>query len=150
MSLALCAMPRRLLVRGLIAAVLGPLVLFVATCPAAENKEKTAAQDDHGRQTVKVIIDYGDGVQKHFVLPWTKETTVFTALESAARHPRGIKLTHQGKVETVLVTSIDDLKNEGRGRNWLYEVNGKLGDRSSAVMPLKASDSVLWRFGKYQ
>ena len=109
-------------------------------------KEPEASQE-----TVKLIVDYGDGVQKVFAaIPWTKETTVFSALESASKHPRGIKFTHQGKGETVLVTAIDEQKNEGRGKNWLYETNGKLGDRSCAVMPLKAGDSVLWRFGKYQ
>ena len=109
-------------------------------------KEPEAAKD-----TVKLVIDYGDGVQKVFAsIPWTKETTVMDALETASKHPRGIKFTHQGKGETALVTAIDELKNEGRGKNWLYEVNGKLGDRSCAIMPLKAGDSVLWRFGKYQ
>jgi hypothetical protein len=108
-------------------------------------------EQEGAKETVKLAIDYGDGVQKQFAaLPWTKETTVLTALEAAAKHPRGIKFTHQGKGETVLVTAIDDLKNEGRGRNWLFEVNGKLGDRSCAVTPLQAGDSVLWRFGKYQ
>lgn len=122
------------------------IVALAASAVAEPPKEPEGA-----KETVKLVIDYGDGVQKVFPsVPWTKETTVFAALEAAARHPRGIKFVHQGKGETVLVTAIDDLKNEGRGRNWLYEVNGKLGDRSCAVMPLKAGDSVLWRFGKYQ
>ncbi|MFN0021231.1 MAG: DUF4430 domain-containing protein [Pirellulaceae bacterium] len=109
-------------------------------------KEQEAA-----KETIKLAVDFGDGVQKQFTaLPWTKEMTVLAALEAAAKHPRGIKITHQGKGETLLVTAIDELKNEGRGRNWLYEINGKLGDRSCAVMPIKGGDSVLWRFGKYQ
>ena len=121
--------------------------IALATSAIAEPPKESEA----AKETVKLVIDYGDGVQKVFAsVPWTKETTVFAALEAAAKHPRGIKFVHQGKGETVLVTAIDDLKNEGRGRNWLYEVNGKLGDRSCAVMPLKAGDSVLWRFGKYQ
>ena len=121
-------------------------VLGGGNARAEPPKEPKAAE-----QTIKLAIDYGDGVQKQFAtLPWTKDMTVLAALEAAAKHPRGIKFTHQGKGETLLVTAIDDLKNEGKGRNWLYEVNGKLGDRSCAVMPLKAGDSVLWRFGKYQ
>jgi uncharacterized protein DUF4430 len=122
-------------------------IIALATSAIAEPPK----EPEGAKETVKLVIDYGDGAQKVFTsVPWTKETTVFTVLEAAARHPRGIKFVHQGKGETVLVTAIDDLKNEGRGRNWLYEVNGKLGDRSCAVMPLKAGDSVLWRFGKYQ
>ena len=121
-------------------------------CTAGDEQAKPAPKtEEPAQELVKVVVDYGDGVQKHFTsIPWKEEMTVFTALEAAGKHSRGVKITHQGKGETVLVTAIDDLKNEGRGRNWLYEVNGKLGDRSSAVMPLKAGDSVLWRFRKYE
>ena len=128
------------------------VIAFLAAIALANSAIAEPAKEPEGtKETVKLVIDFGDGVQKVFnSVPWTKETTVLTALEAASKHPRGIKFVHQGKGETVLVTAIDDLKNEGRGRNWLYEVNGKLGDRSCAVMPLKAGDSVLWRFGKYQ
>lgn len=99
--------------------------------------------------TVKLTIDYGDGVQKVFVaLPWKDGQTVFSALEAAAKHPRGIKIVHQGSGERLLVTAIDELKNQGRGSNWLYEVNGKLGDKSAGVYELSAGDAILWRFGK--
>ncbi|MGI8978100.1 MAG: DUF4430 domain-containing protein [Pirellulaceae bacterium] len=138
--------PSRLVVPFLAAALAYSGVFPARTAVADPAQEPVPAKD-----TVKLVIDYGDGVQKQFaVLPWTKEMTVLAALEAAAKHPRGIKFTHQGQGETVLVTAIDDQKNEGRGRNWLYEVNGKLGDRSCAVMSLKSGDSVLWRFGKYQ
>lgn len=135
------------------------LIILAAAAWAQAPVSKAADEDakpapkasEPASETVKVVIDYGDGSQKLFsALPWKQEMTVFAALEGAAKHPRGFKFAHQGKGETVLVTAIDDLKNEGRGRNWLYEVNGKLGDRSCAVMSLKAGDSVLWRFGKYQ
>ena len=49
------------------------------------------------------------------------------------------------------LTDSDDLKNEGGGgRGWTYRVNGKLGDRSLGVFPLKAGDAVLWKFEKYR
>jgi hypothetical protein len=132
----------------LLALAVGLAYATILSRPALADPPK---EPEAAKETVKLVIDYGDGVQKVFAsLPWTKETTAFGVLEAAAKHPRGIKFTHQGKGETVLVTAIDELKNEGRGKNWLYEVNGKLGDRSCAVMPLKAGDSVLWRFGKYQ
>jgi hypothetical protein len=60
----------------------------------------------------------------------------------------GIKFVHQGTGERILITAIDDLKNEGRGSNWLYEVNGKLADKSAGIYELSAGDAVLWRFGK--
>lgn len=110
-----------------------------------------ALQAAEPAKTVKLTIDYGDGVQKVFSeLAWKEGLTVFAALGQAAEHPRGIKLTHQGQGATTLVTAIDDLKNEGRGRNWVYDVNGKLADRGCGVWELQAGDAVLWRFGGYK
>ena len=126
---------------GLLIALLG-LALSV---PGARGQEPAA------KNTVRLTIDYGDGVQKVFTgLSWEEGATVFAALQAATKHPRGIKMTHQGSGPTTLVTAIDDLKNEGRGRNWLFEVNGKLGEMSCAVVEVKSGDAVLWRFAKYK
>ena len=99
--------------------------------------------------TVRLTIDYGDGVQKVFAgIPWQEGQTVLAALEAAGKHPRGIKVEHRGTGATAFVTSIDGQKNEGTGRNWLYEVNGKPANKSCGVWTLKAGDQVLWKFGK--
>ena len=85
-------------------------------------------------KTVRLTIDYGDGVQKVFSgLAWSEKLTVLATLEAATRHPRGIKLAHRGSGATAFVTAIDGLKNEGRGRNWTYQVNDKRADRSCGV-----------------
>lgn len=106
---------------------------------------------DEAAKTVTVVIDYNDGVQKRFTaITWTAKMTVFDAMQMAARHPRGIKFKHKGNGATALLTKIDNLENEGRGRNWLYRVNGKLADRSFGVFQLAAGDTVLWKFDKYR
>jgi len=110
-----------------------------------------SAQEGATEKAVRLTIDYGDGIEKVFTgLPWKEGATVFTMLQAAVKHPRGVKVTHQGSGATTLVTAIDDLKNEGRGRNWLFEVNGKLGEASCALAELKPGDAVLWRFAKYK
>ena len=77
--------------------------------------------------------------------------TVQDALGVAAKHRRGIQFRQRGKGSTALLTQIDDLKNGGGGkRNWIYHVNGKRADRSFAIFQLKAGDTILWRFEKYQ
>ena len=79
------------------------LTLFLSLAAALAGAEESSA----GR-SVKVTIDYGDGVQKVFLaLPWREKMTVLTALQEAEKHPRGIKVTHQGSGERVLVTAID-------------------------------------------
>jgi uncharacterized protein DUF4430 len=100
--------------------------------------------------TVRLTIDYGDGVEKTFVaLAWREKLTVFDAMQAAAQHPRGIKIQHTGSGETIFVTAIDDRTNEGQGgNNWRYEINGQRPPQSAGVAELKAGDAVLWRFGR--
>jgi len=102
-------------------------------------------------ETVRLVIDYNDGVEKHFnAIAWKSGMTVMDAMLAAKKHRRGISFEHRGKGATALLTKIDDVENEGRGRNWLYRVNGEPGDRSMGIFELQAGDTVLWKFDKYQ
>jgi len=105
---------------------------------------------DDASHAARLTIDYGDGVQKTFTaLPWKEKMTVFDLLKAAEGHPRGIKVAHTGKGETIFVTAIDDLTNEGTGgSNWRYTVNDKPARYSAGVMELKAGEAVVWRFEK--
>jgi len=100
--------------------------------------------------TIPLVIDYRDGVEKHFTaLAFKEGMTVLDLLVEAKASPHGITFSSTGSGETTFVTQIDDLKNEGvRGgkRNWTYEVNDKLADRSAAVYGLKPGDQVRWSF----
>ena len=101
---------------------------------------------------VRVVIDFGDGVEKHFVrLAWHEKMTVWEATRAADEHPRGIEVQHRGKGDTLFVTQIDDVKNEGgAGRNWIFRVNDEPGSRSAAISPVAADDTIVWRFDKYR
>lgn len=103
-------------------------------------------------KVVSVVVDYGDGVQKHFTaLDWRDGMTVLDAMRGAEKHARGIKCELRGSGETAFLFKIDDMKNEaGGGRGWMFRVNGKLADRSLGVFPLQAGDAVLWKFEKYR
>ncbi len=102
-------------------------------------------------QTVLLVIDFGDQFQKHFTgITWRQGMTIKDVLQAASKHPRGIRFEHRGKGKTAFLLSIDKLKNEGRGRNWVYRVNKKLGDRSFADFTVRSGDTILWTFGKYR
>jgi hypothetical protein len=122
------------------------LLLCVAVAFLA-NSWRPALAADAETKTVQLIVDYGDGSQKHFTkLEWKEGLTVLAALQQAAKHPRGIKPSVQGSGEFALVISIDELKNEGNGKNWLYRDNGKLADKSCGIQKLNAGDVVTWQF----
>jgi hypothetical protein len=100
--------------------------------------------------TVRLVIDYGDGVQKHYTaLPWREGMTVLDAMKAAKAHARGIEFAYSGSGSTAFLSSIDDVGNQGGGKNWIYRVNGELGDRSFGAKPLAAGDEVNWTFGSY-
>jgi hypothetical protein len=102
-------------------------------------------------RTVSLAIDYGDGAERHFPrLAWRDGMTVLDLMQAAKAHPRGIAFEHRGRGATAFLLRIDDVKNEGRGRNWLYRINGKLADRSFAVQTIHPDDQIRWEFSRYQ
>ena len=107
-----------------------------------------ASQSDPGTKTVQLIVDYHNGVEKHFTrLPWSAKMTVLDAMKKAARVSHGIQFRHQGKGATAFLTQIDNLKNQGGGRNnWLYEINQKPAQQSFGVQELKPHDLIRWTF----
>ena len=103
------------------------------------------------KATVALAIDYDDGVEKHFrELPWKAGMTVLDVVQAAQRHPRGSQFVYRSEGDTAFLTQIDDVKNEGSGRNWIFSINGQLGKRSFAVTEVKSGDRVLWKFTQYK
>jgi Domain of unknown function (DUF4430) len=132
----------------LIATLAGTLAAI--TLGAFQTIGGAQADSEH---SVRLIIDYGDGVQKHFTaLPWKKDMTILDAMNEAKASPHGIAFQNSGSGSTAFLTKIDDLQNEGGGgkRNWIFWVNTTLGDKSFGVYKLEPSDVVLWKFSSQQ
>jgi hypothetical protein len=122
---------------------------LLIVCLLACGAPSVGAADE--AKSVTLAIDYGDGLEKRFTaIPWKEGLTIADAMEEAAKHPRGIKYSKRGSGENTLLTQIDDLKNGTGDKYWIYSVNGKRGDRSYAIMKLKAGDAVEWSFDVYQ
>lgn len=101
--------------------------------------------------TVKLVIDYGDGAELHFpALAWREGITAFDVLTLSQKHPHGVKFRHRGTGAHAKVEQIGDLTNQGDGKNWIFSVNGKQGEVSSGIHTLKRGDTVLWKFQIYE
>jgi hypothetical protein len=100
-------------------------------------------------KVVRVKIQRGQGAEVlEGAVPWTEGLTVFDAL-SGVSPPIAVESTGQG--ESLFVQSIAGQANLGSaGDNWIYRVNGQLGDRSSGIYELEAGDQIEWSFGKYE
>lgn len=97
----------------------------------------------------RLKIDFPGDDDSQWDLPWNEDLTVLGALKQAkARH--GLDFSYRGSQDTVFLTAIDGVENEGSGGdNWVYRVNGDLGDRSCGVLTIFSGDEVVWRFGSY-
>ncbi len=129
------------------------LFLLAASCAADGWCGSPLAQEGGNpptAKTVSLIIDYGDGFEKHYTnIAHRERMTILDVMRRAEKHVRPLPFRFRGKEATAFLTEIDGLANEGSGRNWIYRVNDKLGDRSFAVYELAAGDVVRWRFGGY-
>jgi len=112
--------------------------------------------DPKSAPTVRIIIDYGDGVEKHFTaIPWKRDMTVLDAMNAAKASSHGITFQYTGSGAGAFLTKLDDLKNEGLAkRNWIFWVNDSMAERSFGELQLEPSDVVRWkytdRYGKRQ
>lgn len=105
-------------------------------------------------KTIRLVIDYGDGVEKHFTaLRWSEGMTVLQGLNRAKASPHGITFKFSGKGGSAFLSKIDDLQNEGggaNGKNWIYRVNDKLATKGLGIYKLRPSDVVKWRFEAFK
>ncbi|MCO6042434.1 DUF4430 domain-containing protein [Aeoliella sp. ICT_H6.2] len=76
---------------------------------------------------------------------------VLDALVAAEQADSRWQFSYQGTGDSALLISLAGLESQGSdGRNWLYEVNGELAQRSIGVEPVKPGDRVLWKFATYE
>ena len=80
-------------------------------------------------------------------MPCPVSSTVLSILRSS---PLLFEMIGQSDT-TAFIVSIDGVENEkSLGDNWVYRVNGSLGDTSAGLFPVRPGDTVEWTFGKYQ
>jgi hypothetical protein len=117
---------------------------------SGDTVQGTPAGSADASKAVSLTIDFGDGRRTEFEpVAWREGMTVRDVTRETPRADR--RLDVRGSGEAAFLASLDGVANEGAdGRNWIYSVNGKNGDRSFAIYELEPGDQVLWTFGKQQ
>jgi len=103
--------------------------------------------------TVQLEIDYQSDRKNTTVdVPCSADSTVFKILERAQNlGDVRFEATGQSDPATTFVNSIGGVDNlANKGDNWIFLVNGDLGDKSCALISVKPGDEVTWVFGKYE
>lgn len=120
------------------------LAIVAASARAAEPKAEPT------RPSVRLVVDYGDGLQLHLpAIAWREGMTAVDTLTAMQKHPHGIPFVHRGSGAATMVTKIGDLKNEGDGKNWIFYLNEKRSEIGAGGVKLKPGDAVLWKFEAY-
>jgi len=121
--------------RGIREAIFKP-----ASEPASQREDRPSGQQ------VLLTINYGGGRPlQNEEAPWRVGMTVADLLQGEPR----VSFAVQGSGASAFLTQLGGIANEGAGgRNWVYSVNGKPGDRSFAVYELQPNDHVLWTFAR--
>ena len=132
----------------------GLLVLLIglAAAPWHGAAARAWAPPKADKASIRLTIDYNDGVRKVFVLPHQPDMTVLDALKLADRHARGIELQAGGSGSSAYVRKIDDLQNQGGGnnaRNWLYWLDGKFAEAGAGDNPMQPGAHAYWKYCEY-
>ena len=131
-------------------------VVLLAISGCSDSNGKGAGQEnslaDLAVGTVEVEIVFGadrEAIQSK--VDCLNDSTVFSVLQ-AASDQSGFAFESTGVLKgDKFITSIGGVKNlAGDGKNWIYRVNGDLGDKGSGVFAVKPQDRIVWSFGKYE
>ena len=121
------------------------LLLFCAltACGGADQVEAAPI-------SVSLVIDLPVGDDPILTgLPAGAGDTIFDVMQTAATNGM-IVFTSSGRGETAFVSSLMGLENGGAsGRNWLYCVNGVLGEVGFGAHKLIDGDEILWSYADY-
>jgi hypothetical protein len=135
-------------------AIAGLLVAIFCGCDSAVTKPASSDVSNRGSQkvagTVQLNIVFNSDREKISVdVPCSEDSTVHSILKRA-QNLGDLKFESSGEGESAFVKSIGGVTNLlGDGDNWVYKVNGELGDRSCGACDVKPGDLIQWSFGKY-
>lgn len=140
------------------ASVVGLLIgiLFGVVCTGCERIPDKVVLDSNAGGiensasiVADLVLDFGDTEKRKISVEVNSPATVLSLLQAGTTQI-GASLEYSGSSETAFVKSINGVANEGRnGKNWIFKINGELGDCSCGVAGIDDGDEVLWQLGSY-
>lgn len=133
----------------LIIIVIGSWIIFSVKIKQsiAQQEEIGILQENIIKETVLLIIDYGEGTPKTFENEFNKGITAFDLLKKEAEElniPLKIKTYDIG----IFIESIGNKENGRDGKYWLYYVNGEMPWVSVDKYELNPGDKIEFKFEK--
>ncbi len=119
------------------------LLVSIMVSVAGQARENKVSSSSPSTKTVVVEVDFGNRKElKSVSLKWEPSLTALEALQKVAEvktHPVG---------DYVFVTEIDQVESERGKMAWYYTINGKSPKQLAISQPVKAGDTIRWRYVK--
>ena len=128
------------------------LALMGCTDSGGNGTNKNNSTTDLAIGTVQVEIRFGsDREVIQSQVDCMNDSTVYSVLQ-AASIKGGFTFESTGLLKgDKFITSIGGVdKLSGDGKNWIYRVNGVLGDNGAGMFAVKPQDRIAWSFGMYE
>ncbi|MBA62611.1 MAG: hypothetical protein CMJ76_09625 [Planctomycetaceae bacterium] len=112
------------------------------------NHSQTTAAN---QQSVTLQFEYGNGFSKQYKsIPITQGDTILDVMKAMQKHPQRILFKTRGTGKLTFIYEIDMISNEGRGKNWIFYVNGRRATIGVGAYKIKANDQVMWKYEVFQ
>lgn len=138
--------------------ILSGLVLILAVAggcdrqvaPAPARSPEPAGSAESASISVECELDFsGRRETVRGTVTVASGATAFEVLVALAA-AKGLEVESRGDGSTRFVTAIGGIQNEGAGKdNWVFRVDGKLGDRSSGIQVVQDGQKLVWSMGVY-
>jgi hypothetical protein len=129
-----------------------PLLILVGVAVAGCKQQVANPSKPATTSTeVKLTIDTGDPKVTSVTVPYTEKMTVRDAFKLA--EAQGITAEYKGEGAGAMLLTLQGISNQGgdkEAKNWIFYVNSKPANVSSAVYTLQPGDAIIWRFEKYE
>lgn len=117
------------------------IFIFLAIVFAVSFLLDTSDVTNSGEGKAILIIDKGEGEEKVFEEEIEEGMTVFDFLKET-----GLDIKYEEYDFGVFIKSIDGLKNEKKGKSWLYYVNNEQPQKGSDQKPVFQGDEIKWKY----
>ncbi len=99
----------------------------------------------------KLVVKFqGESDDQEFQVPCPASSTVLSIMRSVPAGALEFEMIGESG-GTAFIVSIGGVENEkSLGDNWVYRVNGQLGDKSAGLFQVQPGDTIEWSFGKYE
>ena len=127
------------------------ILLIIFTLIFSCKKEETKQQNNQAEYRVDFTIK-GDSFSKNLNQTFGSTKSLFEIMMDLKSQNR-LDFGYTGSKDTIFITEIDGIKNEGsrkQKRNWIFFVDGNLSEKGVSQVLIEKDTQILWCFTQWE